>query len=112
MTGRNCLFYNLEKYDIGESIVEKAAVYILANGRNWTLYVGVTSYVARRVFEHKSREIDGFTKKYGVQNLVWFQFFENMSDTLGYEKKLKNWKRAWKTDLIEKENPYRNDPEI
>jgi len=81
------------------------AVYILASGRNGTLYVGVTNNLARRINEHRSGEGGEFTKKYQVNRLVFYEFFRDVNDALRREKQLKNWKRKWKLALIEKENP-------
>lgn len=79
-------------------------VYILASQRNGTLYVGVTSNLIRRVYEHKQRFVSGFTKQYGVHTLVHYEQFEDIQDALAREKQLKKWERAWKIKLIEKEN--------
>ena len=81
------------------------AVYILASKRNGTLYIGVTSDLVKRIWEHKNNLVDGFTKRYGIHNLVWYEMHESMQSAIEREKKLKDWKRAWKLDLIEKENP-------
>ena len=83
--------------------------YILANERNGTLYVGVTSGVIRRVWEHKNDAVEGFTKKYGVHMLVYAEFHETMPDAILREKRLKKWNRAWKTALIEGINPQWRD---
>ena len=87
----------------------KPAVYILANGRNGTVYVGTTSNLARRITQHKSDETEGFTQKYSVHRLVWYEFHETMQDAIAAEKKIKNRGRKFKTELIEKSNPYWND---
>lgn len=86
-----------------------SAVYILASKRNGTLYIGVTSDLVRRVTQHKNKEADGFTKKYGVEILVWYQTFDSITDAITAEKRLKEWKRDWKVQLIERDNPYWND---
>jgi len=80
-------------------------VYILTSGRNGTLYTGVTGDLARRVWEHREGDPKGFTGKYGVKKLVWYQGFGEISDAILYEKRIKRWRRAWKLELIEKENP-------
>lgn len=80
-------------------------VYILASKRNGTLYVGVTSDIIRRVSEHKSGVIEGYTKNYGVHRLVYVEYHGTMTDAILREKQLKRWRRAWKLDLIERENP-------
>ena len=81
------------------------AVYILANKRNGTLYIGVTSDLVRRVWEHKNNMIEGFTKRYQVHRLVWYELHESMESAIIREKRLKDWKRAWKLELIEGKNP-------
>ena len=80
-------------------------VYILASKRNGTLYVGVTGNLANRIYEHKEDLRDGFTKKYGVHQLVWFEEFGDIQDAIVREKRIKKWRRAWKIELIEKINP-------
>jgi putative endonuclease len=80
-------------------------VYIMASERNGTLYVGVTSDLAKRVWEHKNNVIEGFTKKYSVHTLVWYQVFETMLQAIRNEKQFKEWKREWKLELIESLNP-------
>ncbi|HBM45412.1 MAG: Excinuclease ABC C subunit domain protein [Candidatus Nomurabacteria bacterium GW2011_GWF2_35_66] len=84
-------------------------VYILANNKNGTLYIGVTNNLGRRVFEHKNGLVDGFTKKYFVHNLVYYEEFVDINYAISREKQLKWWKRKWKIDLIEKENPEWQD---
>ena len=84
-------------------------VYIMASGRNGTLYVGVTSALVKRVHEHKSDVVKGFTRAHRVHLLVWFEQHETMESAIGREKALKEWKRAWKLALIEKANPYWRD---
>ena len=79
-------------------------VYILASGRNGTLYTGVTNDIVRRIWEHKNDLIDGFTKKYGVHILVCYEFHEDINLAIAREKRIKRWNRAWKIKLIEKEN--------
>jgi len=81
------------------------AVYILASRRNGTLYIGVTSNLPRRLWEHREGVVDGFTKEYGVKTLVWFEMHDNAEAAITREKRLKKWNRAWKLALIEKENP-------
>ncbi len=81
------------------------AVYIMASGRHGTLYIGVTSNLARRAYEHREGLIPGFTKTYGCKRLVWLQSFELMTNAIRREKTLKHWVRAWKINLIERENP-------
>jgi putative endonuclease len=80
-------------------------VYILASKKNGTLYIGVTSDVVKRVWEHNNDFVEGFTKRYGVHILVWYELHETMESAIVREKALKNWKRAWKLELIEVSNP-------
>jgi len=80
-------------------------VYILARKRNGTLYVGVTSDLVKRAYEHKSDLVDGFTKKYGVHNLVYYETVDSIDSAIAREKQLKKWNRAWKVRLVEKVNP-------
>lgn len=80
-------------------------VYILASRRNGTLYIGVTSDLARRIYEHREEMYGGFTKKHGVKLLVYYETFDRIDDAIFREKRLKEWRRAWKIELIERENP-------
>ena len=84
-------------------------VYILASKKNGTLYVGVTSDLIKRVWQHKNDFIEGFTSRHGVHRLVWYEVHETMESAITREKALKAWKRAWKLELIEKLNPNWND---
>lgn len=79
-------------------------VYILASKRNGTLYVGVTSDLVKRAWEHKNDFVEGFTKRYSVHDLVWYEVHETMASAIAREKTIKAWKRAWKMELIEKSN--------
>ncbi len=83
---------------------KQPAVYIMASGRNGTLYVGVTSNLIKRVWEHKNDAVEGFTSRYGVHQLVWFEMHEEMTSAITREKQLKKWRRAWKLRLIEGSN--------
>ena len=85
------------------------AVYILSNKKNGTLYIGVTSNLIKRVWQHKNDIVEGFTKTYSTHSLVYFEILENMSSAIGREKQLKKWNRKWKIHLIEKENPEWRD---
>ena len=85
------------------------AVYILASKRNGTLYIGVTSDVVRRVWQHKNGEVEGFSRKYGIKRLVYVEAHATMSDAILREKQLKRWQRAWKISLIERDNPEWRD---
>ena len=80
-------------------------VYILASERNGTLYVGMTNDVVRRVSEHRQGVIEGFSKKYRVKDLVHFEVFDDAYNAIQREKHIKKWNRAWKLELIEKDNP-------
>ena len=84
---------------------KQPAVYILASKRNGTLYIGVTSGLVKRVWEHKNNMVEGFTKHYGVHHLVWHELHESMESAIEREKRLKEWKRKWKLELIESTNP-------
>jgi putative endonuclease len=89
--------------------MKQPAVYILASSRNGTLYIGVTSNLRQRIADHKSDTYQGFTKRYGVHLLVHVEFFSDMITAITREKQLKKWNRAWKVELIEKENPTWRD---
>ena len=84
-------------------------VYMLANQRNGALYIGVTSNLLERVCQHKRDVYDGFTKKYNINKLVYYETFENINDAIAREKQLKKFNRKWKIGLIEKENPTWRD---
>ena len=84
-------------------------VYILASKRNGTLYTGVTSNLEVRIFQHKHDLIGGFTERYGVNLLVWFEEHSDIRDAIAREKQIKGWNRAWKIRLIEKLNPNWDD---
>ena len=84
---------------------KRPAVYILASKRNGTLYIGVTSNLPARVWQHKNDLVEGFTKKYGVHRLVYFEIYDDMDEAIQREKRLKKWRRQWKIELIEKNNP-------
>ena len=81
------------------------AVYILANKRSGTLYIGVTSDLVKRIWEHKNNMVEGFTKRYHIHQLVWYELHESMETAIIREKRLKDWERAWKLELIESKNP-------
>ena len=84
-------------------------VYILASKKNGTLYIGVTSNLVKRVYEHKNNLVEGFTKKYHVHTLVYYEVFEDIEEAIKWEKRLKKWNRKWKIELIEKKNPNWDD---
>jgi putative endonuclease len=89
----------------GESLSKQPVVYILASKRNGTLYIGVSSGLVKRIWEHKNNLVEGFTKRYGIHQLVWYEQHENMESAIEREKRLKEWKRKWKLELIESTNP-------
>lgn len=84
-------------------------VYILASDRNGTIYIGVTSDLVKRLYQHRSGEVPGFSSRYGVTKLVRFEFFGDMVSAITREKQLKNWRREWKLNLIELDNPDWDD---
>jgi putative endonuclease len=89
--------------------MQKYYIYIVASKRNGTLYIGVTNNLLRRMSEHKSGLVPGFTQKHSVHNLVYFEEYEDIRDAIRREKVLKRWNRKWKIRLIEKMNPEWND---
>lgn len=89
--------------------MKQPAVYIMASKRNGTLYVGVTSDLAVRVWQHRNNVVEGFTKKYGVHMLVYFEIHDDMESAIVREKRLKKWNREWKLRLIEEMNPDWDD---
>ena len=88
---------------------KQPAVYILASKRNGTLYIGVTSDLVKRIWEHKQNMVDGFSKRYSIHQLVWYEMHESMESAIDREKRLKEWKRKWKLELIEVTNPNWQD---
>jgi len=89
--------------------MKKGYVYILASQRNGTIYIGVTSDLVKRIYEHKNHLAKGFTDKYNVDKLVYYEQFDDIYSAISREKQLKPWKRKWKLDLIEKDNPEWRD---
>ena len=89
--------------------LKQPCVYILASQKNGTLYVGVTSDIVKRVWQHKSDLVEGFTKDYQVHALVWYEVHETMESAIAREKNIKAWKRLWKLELIERFNLEWND---
>jgi len=89
-------------------------VYILANKRNGTLYIGVTSDLPKRIYQHRSGSVRGFSSRYNVKRLVYFETFDEITSAISREKALKKWRRAWKLRLIEEKNPDWRDlyPEV
>ncbi len=84
-------------------------VYILTNKKQGTLYIGVTNDLVRRIWEHKNHVVEGFTEKYKLGRLVYYEETDNVESAIQREKQLKNWHRPWKITLIEKNNPEWND---
>jgi len=85
------------------------AVYMMASGKHGTLYIGVTSDLARRAWEHRESVIPGFTERYGCTRLVWWRQFETITAAIQVEKTMKRWLRGWKVDAIERDNPHWDD---
>ncbi len=81
----------------------------MASKRNGTLYLGVTSNLPVRAWQHRTGQIEGFTKRYGCHMLVWYDYFDDIQDARACEYRMKTWKRMWKIELIEKDNPLWND---
>jgi putative endonuclease len=94
---------------LGAEIEKQFCVYIVASGLNGTLYIGVTSNLAKRVWEHKEKMTRGFTAKYSCDQLVYFELFDNAEAAITREKQLKEWRRSWKIEMIEKSNPAWRD---
>ena len=88
---------------------KEPAVYILSNGKNGTLYIGVTSDIVKRVYQHKCDLVDGFSKKYQTHMLVYYEIHSSMESAILREKQLKRWERQWKIRIINKSNPEWND---
>jgi putative endonuclease len=89
--------------------MKQAYVYILASSRNGTLYIGVTTNLANRVWQHKNKVVPGFTAQYGVDLLVYYEAYPDIIDAINREKRLKEWPRLWKINLIENDNPMWRD---
>ncbi len=79
-------------------------IYIMSNKTNGTIYIGVTSDIIKRVYEHKNKLVDGFTKQYNLHDLVYYEVYDDINEAIKREKQLKSWKRQWKIDLIQKDN--------
>ncbi len=88
---------------------ERFYVYILASKRNGTLYIGITSNLPKRIYEHKNEITGGFTGKYGVKTLVYYEVFDDFENAVNREKAMKAWQRKWKIELIENNNPAWRD---
>ena len=87
-------------------MTRQPAVYILSNKKNGTLYIGVTSNLQKRVWEHKNNMVEGFTKRYGIHRLVYYELHGNMMSAI---QRMKKWNQAWKLELIEMKNPHWSD---
>jgi len=98
-----CFFEESRKF------IMSSFVYILANKKNGTLYTGITADLIKRVYQHKSDLVEGFSKRYGVHDLVYYEMYDDITDALAREKCIKKWRRQWKLDLIERINPQWND---
>ncbi|MGH8128583.1 MAG: GIY-YIG nuclease family protein [Gammaproteobacteria bacterium] len=85
-------------------MTRKPAVYVLASKRNGTLYIGVTSNLVKRVWEHRNGLVEGFTRRYGIHSLVYYEMHTDMQAAITREKQIKKWERAWKVELIERGN--------
>jgi putative endonuclease len=90
-------------------MMKQPCVYLLTSKRNGTLYVGVTSDLVKRIWEHKHNTVEGFTKRYGIHRLVWYELHETLYSAIAREKAVKEWKRKWKLQLIENMNPQWKD---
>ena len=87
-------------------LAKQPAVYIMASGRNGTLYIGVTMHLPERIEQHKNgMVVDSFSSRYGTDILVWYELFESMPEAIAREKAMKKWRREWKIRLIEEQNP-------
>jgi putative endonuclease len=84
-------------------------VYIIASRRDGAIYIGVTNDIVRRIYEHRIKAVPGFASKYNITQLVWFEIYDDPISAITREKELKKWKRSWKVQLIEKDNPEWND---
>ena len=84
-------------------------VYIIASRKDGAIYIGVSNDIVRRIFEHRNKVVPGFASKYNITRLVWFEMYDDPISAISREKELKKWKRSWKIQLIEAENPQWND---
>jgi len=89
--------------------MKQGFVYIMSNKPEGTLYIGVTSNIIKRIYEHKNNLVDGFTKQYNLKTLVYYEIFDDIEEAIKREKQLKNWQRNWKIKLIKKQNPNWKD---
>lgn len=86
--------------------MKQPSVYIITNDRNTTLYIGVTSNLIQRIYQHKNKLIEGFSAKYNLNKLIYFEQFDDMNNAILREKRLKRWNRDWKNQLINERNPH------
>ena len=84
-------------------------MYILASRKDGAIYIGVTNDIVRRVYKHRIKAVPDFTSKYNITRLVWFEIYDDPISAISREKELKKWKRSWKVQLIEKDNPEWSD---
>lgn len=89
--------------------MKNSYVYIMTNKVNTVLYIGVTANLAKRIYQHKNKLADGFTEKYNINKLIYFEIFEDIEEAIKREKQLKNWHREWKMNLIKEKNPNFED---
>lgn len=97
------------KFSMTRNRMKKGFVYIMSNKQDGVLYIGVTSDIVKRVYEHKNDFVDGFTKQYNLKNLVYYEVYDEIEEAIKREKQLKNWHRDWKIELINKQNPKWED---
>jgi len=90
-------------------IIMSYFVYILASRKDGAIYIGVTNDIVRRVYDHRTKAVPGFTSKYNITRLVWFEIYDDPISAISREKELKKWRRAWKVQLMEAQNPDWND---
>ena len=107
VNGRRHTFANGASY--ADQMERQYFVYIMASGRNGTLYIGMTNNLLRRVWEHREGVIEGFTKEHAVKRLVYFESFEDVHAAIRRETRLKKWKRQWKIELIQRDNAEWDD---
>jgi len=89
--------------------MKQGFVYIMSNKPKGTLYIGVTSNIIKRIYEHKNNFFEGFTSQYQLKNLVYYEIFDSIEEAIKREKQLKNWHREWKIELVSKKNPHWED---
>lgn len=89
--------------------MKKGFVYMMSNKKDGVLYIGVTSDIVKRIYEHKNGFVDGFTKQYNLKNLVYYEVYDDITEAVKREKQLKNWHREWKVELVNMQNPHWED---